>query len=419
MFKFLHAADIHLDSPLKGLARYEGAPVDQIRGATRKAFTNLVDLALAEAVQFVVIAGDIYDRDWTDYNTGLFFNSQMARLNAADIPVYLISGNHDAANKMTKDLRPPANTRRLGHKQAETEPVERCNAAIHGQSFATEAVTDRLAAAYPRAEQGCFNIGLLHTSAAGHEGHEPYAPCSLDELEDKGYHYWALGHVHTRQELSPKFQAVFAGNIQGRHIRETGPKGCLIVSVDNSLKAAPKFHPLDVLRWEKCTIDAEEADTPDDIVERFGRQLAVCVREADDRLLAVRVIVRGASRCHDELVRNADRWSNELRSTAGDVARDQVWIEQVKLETSPPPGRAPIADDALSEIIGLLAELRADDRQLSELAGELAALHSKLPVELREGPDSLRLTDPAWLRQTLAQVEPMLLGRLQVSGGCP
>src|SRR5690349_16787907 len=102
MFKFLHAADVHLDSPLKGLARYEGAPADEIRGATRRAFDNLVELAIQEEAAFLLLAGDLYDGDWKDYNTGLFFVSRMRRLEEAGIPVFLISGNHDAASQITR-----------------------------------------------------------------------------------------------------------------------------------------------------------------------------------------------------------------------------------------------------------------------------------------------------------------------------
>src|SRR4051812_27729904 len=107
MFQFLHAADIHLDSALRGLEQYEGAPVDAIRNATRRALENMVDLAIAKAVKFVLIAGDVYERDWPDYNTGVFYVGQMNRLREAGIRVVAIAGNHDAANKMTRSLRTP------------------------------------------------------------------------------------------------------------------------------------------------------------------------------------------------------------------------------------------------------------------------------------------------------------------------
>ena len=177
MFTFLHAADIHLDSPQRGLERYEGAPVAECRGATRRALENLVDLAIAHKVAFVMIVGDLYDGDWPDYNTGLFFGKQMARLRDGGIRVFMIRGNHDAANKMTKDLRLVDNVRVLSTDEAETVLLDDIGVAIHGQSFATRAVTENLAKSYPPRRGGYFNIGLLHTCVDGREGHDPYAPC--------------------------------------------------------------------------------------------------------------------------------------------------------------------------------------------------------------------------------------------------
>jgi exonuclease SbcD len=169
MLKFIHAADIHLDSPLKGLEDYEGAPVEEIRAATRRALENLVKLAIEEQVDFVLIAGDVYDGDCTDYNTGLFFTGQLVQLREAGIPVYLIAGNHDAANKMSRSLKLPDNTRMLSHEEPETVLLEELRVAIHGQSFASQAVTDDLSQGYPEARKGMFNIGMLHTSATGRE----------------------------------------------------------------------------------------------------------------------------------------------------------------------------------------------------------------------------------------------------------
>ena len=149
MFKFLHAADIHLDSPLRGLDRYEGCPVAEIRGATRRALDRLVRLAVAEQVAFVLIAGDVYDGDWPDHGTGLFFAKKMAELKDARIPVYLISGNHDARNKMTRELRLPDGVHLLSSGKPETLHLPAVDVAIHGQSFATEKVSEDLAASYP------------------------------------------------------------------------------------------------------------------------------------------------------------------------------------------------------------------------------------------------------------------------------
>src|ERR1700730_3943801 len=149
MFKFLHAADIHLDSPQKGLDRYEGAPVAECRQATRRALENLVRLAVEEKVAFVLIVGDLYDGDWPDYNTGLFFSAQMARLRDAGIKVFLIRGNHDAENRMTKDLRRLDNTKFLSTEKPETVTLDEFGVAIHGRGFPRRDVEDNWATTYP------------------------------------------------------------------------------------------------------------------------------------------------------------------------------------------------------------------------------------------------------------------------------
>lgn len=170
MFTFLHAADIHLDSPLRGLDRYDGAPVEAIRQATRRALENLVSTAIEEEVSLVIIAGDIYDGDWREFNTGLYFVSQMVKLKDAGIPVYAVSGNHDAANRMTKSLPLPANVTVFSSKRPETVVIEDLDVAIHGQSFADTCTTVDLASGYPPPAGGRFNIGVLHTSLSGRDG---------------------------------------------------------------------------------------------------------------------------------------------------------------------------------------------------------------------------------------------------------
>src|SRR5262245_9229760 len=199
MFKFIHAADIHLDSPLRGLEHYDGAPVARIRGASRQALVNLVDLAIAEQVAFVLFVGDLYDGEWRDYNTGLFFAAQMTKLREVNIRVGLIAGNHDAASQVTHYLRLPDNVTMFSVHHPQTVHLETCDVALHGQGFEKRAVTVDLSTSYPQPDPYLFNIGLLHTSLNGREGHESYAPCSIEGLRSKGYDYWALGHVHKRE----------------------------------------------------------------------------------------------------------------------------------------------------------------------------------------------------------------------------
>ena len=418
LFTFIHAADIHLDSPLLRLERYEGAPVEELRQATRRAFENLVELAIGEEVAFVLIAGDLYDGDWRDYNTGLYLVSQMTRLREAGIPVFIITGNHDAANKITKTLRFPENVHLFPTDKPETFHLDDLGVAIHGQGFARPAIRKDLSARYPSAVSGYFNIGMLHTCATGREGHEPYAPCTVEGLLSKGYQYWALGHVHQQELISQDPMIVFPGNIQGRHIRETGPKGCMLVTVDDSGRANTDFRSLDVIRWLKCEVDASGAESGYDVVDQIYGRLENLLEQSDDRPLIVRIEVFGASKAHDGIAANPERWRNEIRSAAIDLGGGRIWIEKVNLHTKPPFERqvGELAEGPLGELLGLLDEIRSDPGRLRTLGESLDDLLKKLPREVKDPHDGIAFEESEWLARMLEGVRPLLLGRLMSKG---
>lgn len=418
MFKFIHAADIHLDSPLEKLERYEGAPVDELRQATRRALGNLVELAVSERVGFVLIAGDLYDGDWKDYNTGLYLVSQMTKLREAGIGVYIITGNHDAANKMTKTLRLPEGVHLFPTDKPGTLRVENPGVAIHGQGFQAQAVRNDLSAKYPPAIPGYFNIGMLHTCATGREGHEPYAPCTIEGLLSKGYDYWALGHVHQQEVLHEDPLIVFPGNIQGRHIRETGPKGCMLVTVDDSGRANTDFRPLDVIRWVRAHIDASGVKVGYDVVDRIYGRLEELLAQNNGLPLVARIEVVGTCLAHSELAADPERWTNEIRSAAIDASGGRVWIEKVKLRTSLAleSQASELTEGPVGEILGLLDDLKSDPDRLQALVEPLSDFMKKLPLELKDGPDGIGL-QREWLADMLDRVRPMLLSRLLSKGG--
>ena len=412
--KFLHAADIHLDSPLRGLERYDGAPVAELRGATRKAFENLVRLSLDEHVDFVLIAGDIYDGDWKDYNTGLFFVRQMAGLREIGIRVFLIRGNHDAASQITRELKLPDNVHEFSSRTPETVQLDHVGVAIHGQSFSRQAVTQDLSTDYPLAKKGFFNIGLLPTSADGREGHENYAPCSVAGLRSKGYDYWALGHVHQREVLQEEPWIVFPGNLQGRHARETGSKGCTLVTVANERVQSVEHRELDVVRWCQCTVDGSGAADLDELLERVQRGLRAELNQVQGRLLAVRLVVGGACRASRALSTQHERFVNECRALANDICGGRVWVEKVQLQTRSEVDLDELArgSDPVADLLRFIRGLRTDEAVLRELLSEFKDLKQKLPLDLREGIDAINLDDPGLLRVLLGDVEHILLPRL-------
>ena len=418
MFSFLHAADIHLDSPLHKLDYYEGAPIEALRQATRRAFENLVELAITESVSFVLIAGDLYDGDWKDYNTGLYFISQMSKLKEANIPVYIVAGNHDAASKITKTLRLPDNVTLFPEDQPATFRINALNVAIHGQSFATPTVKKDLSLQYPPPLPGCFNIGLLHTCATGREGHEPYAPCNIQGLQLKGYDYWALGHVHQYEILLDDPPILFSGNIQGRHIRETGPKGCAFVTVDDDERVSIEFKALDVIRWVKITADVSEIETGYEIIDLLGDHLEKAMEQNQDLPLIARVEIYGSSKAHDELAGNPERWTNEVRSAEIDISGGRIWIEKVIIRTNSSPDIQSLrtATGPIPELLGYIDEIRSDPEHLRVLGKALDELKKKLPREFKESAEGINLDDPEWMGRMLDQVRPMLLHRLLKKG---
>lgn len=417
MFTFIHAADVHLDSPLRGLERYDGAPVEQIRGASRRALQNLVGLAIDRKVAFVLIAGDLYDGDWHDHGTGLFLNSQMARLRDAGVRVYLIRGNHDAASQITKHLRLPDNVRLLGDDRPESVADDDLGCVVHGQGFASRSVRDNLAASYPTRWAGYVNIGLLHTCATGRDGHESYAPCSVEELRSKGYDYWALGHIHKRELLHDDPPILFCGNVQGRHVRETGPKGCTLVKVKSGRVVDHEPHALDVLRWDHVRVDSSSARDDDEALALVGDRLRASREEAEGRLVAARLELFGVSPAHERIVGRPEEFEARVRDLARDIGSGSIWVERVRLRTSPPRLLDP-DDGPLGVLLSLIEELRADDDRLRALArSELEDLRKKLPAELNDPDGSLNLDAPGRLREALDEVWPLIAHGLAAPGG--
>ncbi len=390
MFTFLHAADIHLDSPLKGLEAYQDAPLEQIRLAARRAFDNLIELALDERVAFVLLAGDLYDGDWKDYNTGIYFMSRMGLLREAGIQVVIVSGNHDAASQMTRLLKLPDNVTLFPHRSVGSLFLDQYGVAIHGQSFSARSVMDDLVRNYPQGDPALFNIGLLHTSLNGRPGHEPYAPCTLDALRSKGYHYWALGHIHQREEICCDPWVVFPGNIQGRHIRETGPKGCTLVSVDEGRVIAVEERELDVLRWALCRVDPALCQSAGSLCDLVREALEEERAKADGRPLAVRLIVEGETALHGELHEDALQWSEEFRAVAASLG--DVWIEKVVIKTrkSAIPHDKSADDSPLLALLTSVKTLQFEQSALVGLVPEFEKLRSKLPSELLSDGDPFR-----------------------------
>jgi DNA repair exonuclease SbcCD nuclease subunit len=416
-FSFIHAADIHLDSPLLGLSVYEGAPAELLRNAPREAFRNLIDEAIQERVDFMVISGDLYDGSWKDFNTGLFFSKEMGRLNRENVPVFIVHGNHDAESELTKQLALPDNVKVFSTRKTETHLIEDLEIALHGHSFRDAKTEENLALGYPSPVPNFFNIGVLHTSVEGHVAHASYAPCSLSDLTGKGYDYWALGHVHEYKILSEDPLVVFPGNIQGRHIRETGARGAVLVTVENSKTTVERLL-VDTIRWHRVGIDASSAHSLNDVVLLARDRLETLLRTEDDgRPLAVRIIFTGKSSAHGELFGLEAQLRQEILAAANALSNDNLWVEKVIIDTEPELDAATIAlrSDAIADLQEILTKIGGDTDIQQRIVGELMELVAKAPLELIDAVPDLGEIQKGDIKRQLEAVSLGLIAHM--SGG--
>jgi len=412
MFRFLHAADIHLDSPLKGLESYEDAPIEEIRSATRRAFDKLIGFAIEESVDFILIVGDLFDGNWNDFKTGLFFSDRMGRLKRANIPVFIVSGNHDFASSITKTMLLPDNVTLFSSVQAKTVTLEDLGVAIHGQSYPSRAVIDNLAADYPQQHPNYFNIGLLHTALNGRVGHEPYAPCSLDDLRSKAYDYWALGHIHHREVVSEDPWVVFPGNIQGRHIREQGRKGATLVTVEAGVVTALEALAFDVLRWSLCRVNLSECESIETVHTTVRAAFEALQHESKESTWAIRLVLEGRCPIHARLLDQQAQLSEAFRTFL--VGYGNIWLEKIQFKTTRLNALEEVVgkETPLSDLLGTIEDLHLTGDQIFQQIPELVDFKNKLPIALFDDEELFLSVGQDSLEVLRREVRELLIAKL-------
>ncbi|RWX75769.1 DNA repair exonuclease [Neorhizobium lilium] len=380
-FSFIHAADLHLGSPFQGLALKDASVAELFIEASRKAFSGLVDQAVERKVDFFIVAGDVYDGDWKDNKIGLFFNREVARLERAGIPVYLLKGNHDAESVITRTITLPANVSDFPVNKPGSFKIPHLKVALHGQGFAERSATENLALAYPKPESGWFNIGVLHTSLTGREPHASYAPCSVEDLRSRGYDYWALGHVHDFEIVAEDPLIVFPGNLQGRSIREQGAKGAVLVTVEDG-RVTHERVITDGARFAELTLVVQPDEPLSGILRRLEEALEAVVDRMEGRPLALRIRLTGKSAFRSELMVRAQDLRDEVQAACHRCHQD-IWLEKldVRLEPNEIVGTA-------SAALGLDSLLPMGDfppELLAEANARLAEIVARLPGGLGAG----------------------------------
>ena len=391
-FRFVHAADIHLDSPLRSLALRDAALADLIGNATRRAFTAVVDLCLDEQVDALLLSGDLYDGEQTSMKTARFLADQIRRLHEAAIRVFIIRGNHDALSRITKELTFPDEVTIFGGR-AGAVTIERGRGAtpvvIHGISFAQPHAPESLLARFRPPAPGAINIGLLHTSLGGSPAHDHYAPCELADLQAAGFRYWALGHIHKRASVEGAATIVMPGMPQGRDINEAGAKSATLATVMDDGAILIEERLTSVAQFERVTVDLSGITEWRDMVRALGRAFEQARPRVASEHLVARLHLQGATPLFWRLRRDHDLLQTEAADQAQAVSRS--WIDKIELQCQPPGQHAPVAEngqaareaDPIEELRRLMGEATQDDAYRAEITAIAEDLRRQLPAECR------------------------------------
>ncbi|WP_296978059.1 DNA repair exonuclease [Thermobacillus sp. ZCTH02-B1] len=329
-FRFIHAADLHLGSPFKGLA---DAPEHVRRGlaeAEYAALRRLTEAALELGADFAVFSGDLFDSADRSLRARAALHRAWSRLAGAGVRVFAIHGNHDPLGGGPAMFEWPEGVHVFGaDDRAEHRPACRRDgkpaAFVYGISYDRRAVTENLVPRYRPAEGADFHIALLHANVDGDPDHDAYAPCRLSELTGAGFQYWALGHVHGRRVLHEYPHVVYPGNLQGRHPGETGAKGCYLVEVDASGGVRLTFLPLDGVRWLSCRVSIDGLEDEERLLERMEECAVRTASSADGRPVMLEVVLEGRGPLHRRLEDRADELLAALRDRLDGLAAGGGW----------------------------------------------------------------------------------------------
>jgi exonuclease SbcD len=377
-YRFVHAADLHLDSPFRALLQDAPHLTSELRNATFRTYESIVDLCIERQVDALLVAGDIYDGADRSLRAQLSFIDGLRRLDEAQIRVFVCHGNHDPLSGWEAGINLPESVVRFG-SEVSGEPIDPNDPEspmVYGISYPTRDVRENLVPRFPTPESGRYSIGLLHANVGANTGHESYAPCSLDDLVNSGYDYWALGHVHSRAELREQNPVVvYPGNPQGRHINESGPRGVYVVEVNEQARTAIEFRALDTIRWERIDVDIEHLDDEQALIEAVNSHVEDERNTAGELPLVYRLRFYGRGSTHAALT--SSDFTADIRDRINSEFGDRspfAFCERIEDESAPVVDR-----DALRQGPDLLGDLlRLIDQMQGGVPEEIAALRSEL-----------------------------------------
>lgn len=384
-FRFLHTADLHLDSPFKGMSSLPMEIRNKVIHTTFQALQHVIDLAISEAVDFVLFSGDVFDLADRSLRAQISFQQAMKELDRHHIEAFVIHGNHDPMDGHKASLSWPDNVHFFSDN-VQTVPAHNRQgqqvALVHGISYRTAAVKENLALQFQAGAPSTYHIGMLHCNVDGDAEHEHYAPCSKQDLLRSGMDYWALGHIHTSKVVHANPYIIYPGNTQGRNIRETGEKGCYIVDVNEQGQTKLNFHNTDVLRWFNSTLEIEDIQTEQELIDHIEDYIESVSTQLHSRSAIIRLNLKGRGPLH--------RWLNREENVQDllNLARNQqlsklkqhphnpfIWLESIRVQTGLPVDveQLMLEESFLSDVLLISKELKQHNQELAQIAEEVFA----------------------------------------------
>ena len=341
MVRFVHAADLHLDTPFTGLSNLNPDLAARLRQSTFESFDRIVDLCIAREADFLVIAADIFDSENKSLAAQVRFVSGLRRLSGAGIPVCFTCGNHDPADSWITSLDMPENVLCFGTGEVESRMIEkegRPAARISGISYAERAVTANLARRFPPADDpSVVSVAVLHGTVGRPGPHANYAPFSLEDIDGLRYDYWALGHIHRHRIVRSAGPAVvYPGNPQGRHFGETGPRGCCLVEAEAGRPPRIEFIPTHSIRFERIPLCLDSGEGPDALEEKIEEALRETDTDRKEESCILRITLTGRTSFHSRF-RNPEELGHLVHElNAGRLCEETFrWVDSILVQTRP------------------------------------------------------------------------------------
>lgn len=368
--RFIHCADLHIDSPFKGLSEVHPDLKSIVCQSTYLSFKHMVELAIKEAVDCVLVSGDIYNSADKSLHAQIRFRNELQRLSDAGIPSFIVYGNHDPLDSWSATLIWPEKAIIFGGDDVGHHSLVREGkivAHIYGISFRTRDIYDNLSLLFEHKDDGVPVIGLLHSNIGKNTGHKPYAPASMEDLSSKVMDYWALGHIHNHiilKENNPVI--VYPGNSQAINANETGAKGCCLVTLYHGGECDIEFVPTDVFRYKSASLDISNISTHDAVMNSIKEKCENILDEMDGRHAIIRLSLAGRTNLHRELQmrNNINELLEEVREYF-EGRQPWIWLEKIILKTA---GTYNI--QALRQGGGFLSDIICLYDELAELGSE-------------------------------------------------